>query len=465
MSTCREKAIQDFRTILGSDNINDAAKLLRSSGDTSISELVEALVQSAESLHHDHHYLTKTLPIEMKYSCIYEHYSFLVAATSVSAFDTLISNSILLYDKQFESNIYTVSASITRDWSHEGELSLEFKANNESLYILSFTIIPGVLVGLPDLPVALISRMQGMAGKFEQIRLATKEIGEVSPQAVLYAAIMGIAQAIGVRHIAGPSAANQVSCVDEKLELFRQAYDDFFISVGAAGPQNGFYIAGASPSEKPLASIKAGHRLRTKHKRKLKAEITTSVFNTWRFVVQQAPHAPDGNGLDNEKFALLQTQKLQDCIAKLIEHRKTISEIEDLRSELNLIKAERNNLQHAMSNTIELLVTSRLKNKPSWMSQESFHYHVLKMGMFDSQWYLDNYADIRETRVDPIEHYLKFGANEGRDPNAFFVTHQYLVENPDVQQSGINPLVHYCLYGASEGRNGVHRSNPNKAAG
>lgn len=118
-----------------------------------------------------------------------------------------------------------------------------------------------------------------------------------------------------------------------------------------------------------------------------------------------------------------------------------------------------------MSNTIELLVTSRLKNKPSWMSQESFHYHVLKMGMFDSQWYLDNYADIRETRVDPIEHYLKFGANEGRDPNAFFVTHQYLVENPDVQQSGINPLVHYCLYGASEGRNGVHRSNPNKAAG
>ena len=99
------------------------------------------------------------------------------------------------------------------------------------------------------------------------------------------------------------------------------------------------------------------------------------------------------------------------------------------------------------------------------MSQESFDYHVLKMGPFDSRWYVDNYADISQTSVDPIEHYLKFGANEGRDPNAFFITRQYLLENPDVQQSGINALVHYCLYGASEGRNGFHRLNPSKDLG
>ena len=53
---------------------------------------------------------------------------------------------------------------------------------------------------------------------------------------------------------------------------------------------------------------------------------------------------------------------------------------------------------------------------------------------------------------DPLLHYVSAGANEGRDPNAFFDTSYYLEQNTDVADSGFNPLEHYVLFGSSEGR-------------
>jgi hypothetical protein len=44
------------------------------------------------------------------------------------------------------------------------------------------------------------------------------------------------------------------------------------------------------------------------------------------------------------------------------------------------------------------------------------------------------------------------GALEGRDPSAEFDTSYYLEANPVVARSGINPLVHFLRFGAAEGR-------------
>lgn len=73
-------------------------------------------------------------------------------------------------------------------------------------------------------------------------------------------------------------------------------------------------------------------------------------------------------------------------------------------------------------------------------------------GAFQADWYLTQYPDVRAAGVDPVAHYLRCGAKEGRDPNPFFYTGWYLAENPDVRASGINPLVHYLLHGAANGR-------------
>ncbi|HWX17793.1 MAG TPA: glycoside hydrolase family 99-like domain-containing protein [Chthoniobacterales bacterium] len=71
--------------------------------------------------------------------------------------------------------------------------------------------------------------------------------------------------------------------------------------------------------------------------------------------------------------------------------------------------------------------------------------------LFDCAWYLEQYPDVASAGLDPLQHYLKFGARAGRDPSPLFDSSWYLEQNPDLG-SDVNPLRHYLEYGALEGR-------------
>lgn len=80
-------------------------------------------------------------------------------------------------------------------------------------------------------------------------------------------------------------------------------------------------------------------------------------------------------------------------------------------------------------------------------------------GLFDPLWYQTRYRDVRETGIDPLKHYLHWGAAEGRDPNRFFDSAWYRDHYADVAASGMIPLVHYLQSGAAELRNPHPRFN------
>jgi len=71
---------------------------------------------------------------------------------------------------------------------------------------------------------------------------------------------------------------------------------------------------------------------------------------------------------------------------------------------------------------------------------------------FDTAFYLALYKDVAAAGMDPLDHFLTFGWQEGRDPNASFSVKSYLEINPDVAASGLNPFVHYVTTGRAEGR-------------
>lgn len=73
-------------------------------------------------------------------------------------------------------------------------------------------------------------------------------------------------------------------------------------------------------------------------------------------------------------------------------------------------------------------------------------------GLFDSEWYLLQYPDVADNGIDPVEHYIRFGANEGRNPSPLFSTVHYLTTNIDVAAAKMNPLLHYIDHGKQEGR-------------
>jgi hypothetical protein len=83
-----------------------------------------------------------------------------------------------------------------------------------------------------------------------------------------------------------------------------------------------------------------------------------------------------------------------------------------------------------------------------------FNWYLIiqKSNFFDENYYNDTYLDIKKNKINPILHYIRFGAKEGRNPNDSFNTIYYLTEYEDVAISKLNPLVHYIKYGESENR-------------
>ena len=62
--------------------------------------------------------------------------------------------------------------------------------------------------------------------------------------------------------------------------------------------------------------------------------------------------------------------------------------------------------------------------------------------------------------VNPLCHYLKYGAAESRQPHPLFDPRFYLDRNPDIRRAGVNPLVHYVRHGAAEDRKPIPLFEP-----
>lgn len=69
---------------------------------------------------------------------------------------------------------------------------------------------------------------------------------------------------------------------------------------------------------------------------------------------------------------------------------------------------------------------------------------------FDEEYYLQNNPDVKQSGMDPILHYLIYGAYEGRNPSKNFNTDKYIKSHLEVLLDDINPLVHRIIYGESK---------------
>ena len=74
-----------------------------------------------------------------------------------------------------------------------------------------------------------------------------------------------------------------------------------------------------------------------------------------------------------------------------------------------------------------------------------------KSDLFDAAWYIKRYARGRAAVIEPLEHYLRFGADKGYWPNPHFDTAWYRERRMRPEERDINPLLHYLLLGSGAG--------------
>jgi len=69
---------------------------------------------------------------------------------------------------------------------------------------------------------------------------------------------------------------------------------------------------------------------------------------------------------------------------------------------------------------------------------------------FDAAFYLERYSDVRQAGMNPLRHYLRHGAAEGRKPHRLFEPEYYLSCCPEALSSE-NPLLHFIETGGRLG--------------
>ena len=126
------------------------------------------------------------------------------------------------------------------------------------------------------------------------------------------------------------------------------------------------------------------------------------------------------------------------------------SEIQNLHTQNNIQEQQIKRLQNSWSYRIGRLFTYPLSIPLDFYKYIRDYNSLKKSDLFDSEYYLANNEDVKNAKMNPIKHYLKFGWKEGRNPSAKFNGNDYLNKRPDVRVAGICPLVHYLKFGKEE---------------
>ena len=146
-------------------------------------------------------------------------------------------------------------------------------------------------------------------------------------------------------------------------------------------------------------------------------------------------------------FQLTSKSKMKNTV-QINQYEINRNEFEEINKEKNTskLKIERET-KIEMKHEIELEIVKDSDNEETRIKNQ-----ITASGLFDANWYLDYYPDLKNAEVDPLHHYIEHGAFEGRWPSAFFHSDYYLNNYIDIREANVNPLVHYINYGESEGR-------------
>jgi chromosome segregation ATPase len=169
-------------------------------------------------------------------------------------------------------------------------------------------------------------------------------------------------------------------------------------------------------------------------------------------------------------YLKLQTEQQKNNHASTAKDKQQQRELSKLESQLRRTKAKAASAEHntyllqqelkAVKGSVlwksgaPVRVLGRIVNKVDKAKQKLQQETalILTSEYFDLEWYLETYPDVAQSNINPAEHYLKFGAAEGRMPGPLFDGNWYLQRYPDVASVNINPLLHFVKFGQQEGR-------------
>ena len=219
------------------------------------------------------HYLVRGLTLRQRVRCVLIHYRF-----EEFAFDAAYKRAVyrdgglLLWTHEAGGCEFAIRLEMASRLNAEGDLTISASAGGTCLHRLSFSWIDAGFAGIED-PAAspvlpFVARNQGHhAGGADAFNAFERAFPHNSPRFFCFAALQGMAQALGMDQVVAVKAAWQCACDPSDAQHFANAYDGFWQTLGGV-PMAGRGWRIALPLRlKPLDDMPSRHRKRASTRR------------------------------------------------------------------------------------------------------------------------------------------------------------------------------------------------------
>jgi hypothetical protein len=202
----------------------------------------------------------------------------------------------------------------------------------------------------------------------------------------------------------------------------RRLLDDL-IALGVAGLH--------MPDERQLATVVDPSLSRSRSRDPLAVDALTAGQRRLLFALQSGDPANPELALpirpeEIAKLALLEDARRDQMVAaahrSLADARKNSAAI-GVRSRIRLSASA---LRYLPLNPLRWIGWLRRGELGRRLSEHFEAYAIAASGTFDSDWYASHYKDVARSAADPLMHFVRFGAPEGRDPAPHCSTKEHL---------------------------------------
>lgn len=224
------------------------------------------------------YYLAKNLRPRQRIEFLLTHYRFEEASfTPAYRRQVYRAGGLVLWSRNVRGTEFQIKLCRADRYAAEGDLSVCLMVDGERLHCISFSWANAEFARTRKTIVPFITANQGRWRADEHVQAKfDAAFPQNAPNFACYAAMQGIAQAIGASEMLAVSSQLQVCFTPHDEKHFGNAYDIFWNAVGGVElPACGFSLPVPRPL-KPIEEIAAKHRRRTAAKRKFWADITDS---------------------------------------------------------------------------------------------------------------------------------------------------------------------------------------------
>jgi uncharacterized protein VirK/YbjX len=220
-------------------------------------------------------YLRKGLNLRQRVQCALHHYRYEDESFGAAYKQRVYRRGgLLLWRKIVDGVKFEIRLILADIYAAEGEISVALTVDNERLHSISFSWVSRLLAGSSSAAI-FIAANQGRWRKDHEFHdKFNSAFPQSAPNFACYAALQGLALAVGATEMRAVSSRHQVCYLPDNVRHFENAYDGFWQSVGGVALPSCDYVLPVPQPTKPLSEVPAKHRKRALTRRVMLNEIS-----------------------------------------------------------------------------------------------------------------------------------------------------------------------------------------------